>query len=81
MENIEIVENMEDVESVNIMIADKGKVFRRIADGRIYGKEIYLGYSYYMNGVKLEVPHLDVPEDFEQIEESAREERTRGGER
>lgn len=81
MENIEIVENMEDIESVNIMRADEGKVFRRIADGKIYGKEIYLGYSYYMNSIKLDEPHLDVPEDFEQIEEPVREERARGGEK
>lgn len=64
-----------------IITADEGKVFRRIADGQVYGKEISLGYSYYINGVKLVEPHLDVPEDFEQIDEPVREERTRGGER
>jgi hypothetical protein len=64
-----------------IIIADEGKVFRRIADGQIYGKEISLGYSYYMGGVRLTEPHLDVPEDFEQIDEPVREERTHGGER
>ena len=53
--------------------ADEGKVFRRIADGQIYGKEISLGYSYYINGVKLTVPHLDAHEDFEQIDEPVRE--------
>jgi hypothetical protein len=54
---------------MNKIIADEGKVFRRIIDGQIYGKEISLGYSYYINGVKLAEPHLDVPEDFEQIDE------------
>ena len=53
----------------NIIKADEGKVFRRIADGQIYGKEISLGYSYYLGGVKLAEPHLDIPEDFEQIDE------------
>ena len=52
-----------------IIKADEGKVFRRIADGKIYGKEISLGYSYYIGGVKLAEPHLDIPEDFEQIDE------------
>lgn len=58
----------------NIIIkADEGKIFRRIADGQIYGKEITLGYSYYINGVKLAIPHLDVLEDFEQIDEPTNE--------
>lgn len=52
-----------------IIKADEGKVFRRIADGTIYGNEISLGYSYYINGEKLNKPHWDVPEDFEQIDE------------
>ena len=64
-----------------IIKASEGKVFRRISDGQIYGKEISLGYSYYINGVKLSEPHLDVPEDFEQIDEPVREERTYGGKR
>jgi hypothetical protein len=34
-----------------------------------------------MNGVKLEKPHLDVPEDFEQIDEPVREEKVYGVER
>lgn len=57
------------IQDNNHIIADDGKVFRRIADGAIYGREIYLGYSYYINGVKLDEPHLDVPEDFEEIDD------------
>ena len=64
---------------IKIISADEGKVFRRIADGQIYGKEISLGYSYYIGGVRLTEPHLDVPEDFEQIDEPIREERKIGG--
>jgi hypothetical protein len=66
---------------IKIIKANEGKVFRRIADGQIYGKEISLGYSYYIDGVRLTEPHLDIPEDFEQIDEPVREERTRGGDR
>ena len=50
------------------IIADEGKVFQRIEDKMIYGEEIYLGYSYYIGGVKLDVPHEDKLEDFEEID-------------
>ena len=70
---------MED--KIIIITADEGKVFRRISDGTLYSKEISLGYSYYMNSVKLAEPHLDVPEDFEQVDEPVREEKVYGVER
>ena len=50
------------------IIADEGKVFQRKSDGFIYGDEIYLGYTYYIGGKKLAEPHLDVIEDFEEID-------------
>ena len=50
------------------IIADEGKVFKRKSDGFIYGEEIYLGYTYYIGGKKLEEPHLEVVEDFEEID-------------
>lgn len=53
----------------NHIIADEGKVLRRIEDGHIYGSDIYLGYSYYIGGELLSEPHLDVPEDFEEIDD------------
>ena len=49
--------------------AQDGKVFRRISDGMVYGKEVTLGYTYYINGVRLKTPHLDTIEDFEEIDE------------
>lgn len=54
---------------MNIIKASEGKVFRRKSDGFIYGKEISLGYTYYINNQKLDEPHLEVPEDFEEIDE------------
>ena len=66
---------------IKIITADEGKVFRRIVNGQVYGKTISLGYTYYIGGVKLSEPHLDAPEDFEQIDEPVKEERIRGGER
>lgn len=55
------------ITDVTVLIADSGKVLRRIADGTICGEEIWLGYSYYIGGVKLDTPHLDEPEGFEEI--------------
>ena len=49
------------------IIADEGKVFQRISDDLIFGEEIYLGYTYYIGGVKLDEPKLEVPEDFREI--------------
>ena len=51
----------------NHIIADEGKVFRRIVSGEDYGGEIYLGYSHYIGGVLQDPPHLDIPEDFEEV--------------
>ncbi len=49
--------------------AGKGKVFRRIADQTIWGKEIHLGYTYYIGGVLLDEPLEELPEHFEEIDE------------
>lgn len=54
---------------MNIIVASEGKVFRRKSDGFIFGKEISLGYTYIIGGIKLDEPHLEVPEDFEEIDE------------
>ena len=57
-----------------IIKASEGKVFRRISDGFIFGKEIHLGYTHYLNGKKLEVPLLELPEHFEEIDDPVVEE-------
>ena len=56
-----------------IIKASEGKVFRRISDGFIFGNEINLGYTYYLGGKKLEEPLLELPEHFEEIDESIME--------
>lgn len=56
-----------------IIKASEGKVFRRISDGFIFGKEIHLGYTYHLGGKKLEEPLLELPEHFEEIDEPVRE--------
>jgi hypothetical protein len=52
-----------------IIKASEGKIFRRISDGFVFGKEINLGYAHYINGEKLEKPLLELPEHFEEIDE------------
>lgn len=56
-----------------IIKASEGKVFKRISDGFIFGKEINLGYTHYLGGEKLEEPLLELPEHFEEIDEPVRE--------
>ena len=56
-----------------IIKAQEGKVFRRMSDGFIFGKEINLGYTYYLGGKKLEEPLLELPEHFEEIDEPVME--------
>ena len=50
-------------------IADRGKVFKRTSDGFIFGNELYLGYAYYINGIKLDIPMEEHIEDFEEIDD------------
>lgn len=56
------------------IIADEGKVFQRVADGMIYGNEIYLGFSYYIGGKLQNPPHEDLISDFIEIDEPLTEE-------
>jgi hypothetical protein len=51
-----------------VIIADEGKALKRKGTDEIFGSEIALGYSYYISGIKLDEPHLDVPEDFEEVD-------------
>lgn len=50
------------------MIADEGKVFRRLSDGLVMGDTITLGYDYYDAGVGLAHPYAAKPEDYEEID-------------
>jgi hypothetical protein len=56
------------IEDNNHIIADEGKVFKRISDGLIFGNEIYLGKTWYINGKKLDEPIDEKPEDFIEVE-------------
>lgn len=51
----------------NKITAEKHLALRRIADKVIFGNEVYLGYTYYINGKLLPEPKLEVPEDYEEV--------------
>ena len=51
-----------------VIKAAEGKVFRRISDGKVFGNEMWLGYTYYLHGQKLDEPLLELPEHYEEID-------------
>lgn len=48
----------------NKITADEGKLLLRKADNLLFGKELTLGYTWYINGELQNPPHLEVPEDY-----------------
>lgn len=48
--------------------AEDGKELMRIADNMRFGSELTLGYTYYIGGVKLDTPKLEMPEDYTEVE-------------
>ncbi|UEQ79013.1 hypothetical protein [Chryseobacterium arthrosphaerae] len=52
----------------NIIKADPGKCFKRKTDGVVFGDEIYLGTTYYLNGIRLQEPIQETHDDFEEID-------------
>lgn len=51
-----------------VLKAAAGKVLRRKSDGQTFGTEIYLGYAYYLGGIPLDEPLLELPEHYEEID-------------
>ena len=56
------------------IVADEGKVLQRVADGRIGGTELILGYTYFIGGVKLDKPHWETPDDYIEVDAPEEEE-------
>lgn len=54
--------------------ASEGKVWRRKSDGLMAGREVTLGYTYYIGGEKLEKPLWELPEHYEEVDEPVEEE-------
>ena len=57
--NIHIKAMTKDKKDKTHYIAAEGMVFKRKSDGWIAGDEIYLGYTYYIDGKKLDEPKLE----------------------
>ncbi len=55
------------IKDVSVLVADKDKVLCRKGTTNL-SDEIYLGYSYYINGVRQDPPHLDTMDDFEEVD-------------
>lgn len=51
-----------------IIIADDGKVLRRIADQQVFSWRVHLGYTYYLGGQVLKEPLWELPEHYEEID-------------
>ena len=43
------------------IMAEDGKVLQRMSDGAVVGREIWLGYTYYIGGEKLDHVHTPDP--------------------
>lgn len=57
----------------NHVTADEGKWLRRKSDGWVAGAEIFLGYTYYIGGVKIDPPLLELPEHYEEFDKPEEE--------
>lgn len=53
---------------VTVIVADEGKVLKRISDGTIFGDEVWLGFTHYLGGAKLPEPLLEVPEHYTEVD-------------
>lgn len=51
-----------------IIKAEEGKLLVRKSDGWVAGEQVSLGYNYYEAGVALSKPHLEVPDDYMEID-------------
>lgn len=56
------------------LVAESGKVLRRLSDGWIAGTEIVLGYAYRVGGALLDEPLPEQPEHYEEIDAPASDE-------
>lgn len=50
------------------LIADTGKVLRRISDQTVFGQEVYLGKTWYIGGQRLAEPVQELPGHFEEVD-------------
>lgn len=53
--------------NTNHILAEEGMVFKRKSDGLMFGRELWLGYTYYLGGELLQEPLLELPEHYEEV--------------
>lgn len=53
----------------NKIMAKPGYMLVRQSDNHVAGDKVILGYTYYLNGEKLDIPLLENPEDYTEIPE------------
>ena len=54
--------------AITTIHADDGKLLVRKSDGQIEGESVTLGYNYYEAGIPLSEPHLETPDDYEEVD-------------
>ncbi len=54
------------VSDVLVLVADNDKLIRRKGTESV-AEEVYLGISYFVDGVRQDPPHQDVPEDLKRL--------------
>lgn len=50
------------------IIADEGKEFVRVSDNLRFGKEVFLGKTFWENGEKLDEPKEETANDFKEVD-------------
>ena len=54
--------------AITTIHADDGKLLVRKSDGQVAGESVTLGYNYYEAGIPLNEPHLETPDDYEEVD-------------
>ena len=60
-----------------VIVAEEGMLLRRKSDNMVFGDRAQLGMTWYIGGERLEVPHEEVPEDFEEVTQEQIDEEVR----
>lgn len=57
--------NIKTINGVTTIYPMQGCVLRRKSDNAIFKAPLSLGYIHYLNNVKLDIPHMEIPEDYD----------------
>lgn len=51
-----------------VIMADEGKIIRRIADNKLFGWRLHLGYIHVLHNERLDEPIWGLPEHYDEID-------------